>query len=121
MPLRTPDQYFASLRDGRTVFYRGERVKDVTQHPVIGLATRHAAIDYEMAEDPHHRELAVVDGTSRYFVPPRSTEDLLTRSRLIETATRLGGTLVVLIKEIGTDALFGLSIVAPLIDKKLGT
>ena len=121
MPLRSPDQYFASLRDGRRVYYRGARVPDVTEHPVIGLATRHAAVDYEMAEDPAHRDLAVVDGVSRYYVPPRTSEDLLARSRLIETATRLGGTLVVLIKEIGTDALFGLSIVAQQVDEKLGT
>src|SRR5688500_16577901 len=108
MPLRTPEQYFASLKDGRSVYYRGAAVPDVTQHPAIGLATRHAAVDYEMADEPARRDLAVVDGISRYFVPPRSTDDLLKRSRLIETATRLGGTLVVLIKEIGTDALFGL-------------
>ncbi|HEU5317089.1 MAG TPA: 4-hydroxyphenylacetate 3-hydroxylase N-terminal domain-containing protein, partial [Chloroflexota bacterium] len=121
MPLRSPQQYFQSLRDSRRVFYRGARVPDVTTHPVIGLAARHAAIDYEMAEDPIHRDLAVVDGTSRYFVPPRTADDLLSRSRLIETATRLGGTLVVLVKEIGTDALFGLSIVAAQVDAKLGT
>ncbi|HEV2123937.1 MAG TPA: 4-hydroxyphenylacetate 3-hydroxylase N-terminal domain-containing protein [Chloroflexota bacterium] len=121
MPLRTPEQYFASLKDERRVFYRGQRVPDVLAHPVIGLATRHAAIDYEMAEDPAYRDLAVVDGTSRYYVPPKSADDLLARSRLIETATRLGGTLVVLIKEIGTDALFGLSIVAQQMDRKLGT
>lgn len=121
MPLRTPDDYFQSLRDGRRVFYRGRRVEDVLAHPVIGLATRHAAIDYEMAEDPAYRDLAVVDGVSRYFLPPRSADDLLARSRLIETATRLGGTLVVLIKEIGTDALFGLSIVAEQVDAAHGT
>src|SRR5205823_2786671 len=46
---------------------------------------------------------------------------LLARSRLIETATRLGGTLVVLIKEIGTDALFGLTLVAHEMDRRLGT
>ena len=121
MPLRTPEQYFQSLKDGRRVYYRGATVPDVTEHPVIGLATRHAAVDYEMAEDPEHHDLAVVDGTSRYYVPPGSTQDLLQRSKLIETATRLGGTLVVLIKEIGTDALFGLSIVAQLVDAKAGT
>ena len=121
MPLRTPDQYFDSLKDGRRVYYRGAVVPDVTQHPVIGLATRHAAVDYEMAEDSAHSDLAVVDGTSRYYVPPRSADDLLKRSKLIETATRLGGTLVVLIKEIGTDALFGLSIVAQQVDARAGT
>jgi aromatic ring hydroxylase len=121
MPLRTPEQYFQSLRDGRRVYYRGQRVEDVTAHPVIGLATRHAAIDYAMADDPRYRDLAVVDGISRYYAPPRDAADLLARSRLIETATRLGGTLVVLIKEIGTDALNALAIVAHQIDQQLGT
>ena len=35
--------------------------------------------------------------------------------------TNLGGTLVVLIKEIGTDCLFALHLVAKQMDKKLGT
>ena len=40
---------------------------------------------------------------------PRSADDLLRRSTLIETSTRLGKTLVVLVKEIGTDALYALN------------
>jgi aromatic ring hydroxylase len=121
MPLRTPEEYLASLRDGRRVFYRGRRVEDVTAHPVIGLAARHAAIDYQLADDPQWRGLAAVDGVSRYYVPPRGTDDLLARSRLIEAATRLGGTLVVLIKEIGADALFALALVAHELDRRMGT
>jgi aromatic ring hydroxylase len=58
MGLKTPEQYKSSLRDGRTVYYRGEKVPDVTAHPVIGLAVNHAALDYHMAEDPKYRELA---------------------------------------------------------------
>ena len=38
MGLRTPEQYKQSLRDGRSVYFRGEKVEDVTTHPVIGLA-----------------------------------------------------------------------------------
>ncbi len=106
--LRTPDEYIASLRDDRHVYYHGKRVTDVTTHEVLRTAVEHASLDYRMAEDPAHRELAVVDGHSRYYRIPRSAEDLLARSRLIEQATRLGRTLVVLIKEIGTDALFAL-------------
>ena len=45
---------------------------------------------------------------SAYYALPRSTDDLLARSRLIETVTGLGGTMVTLVKEIGSDALFGL-------------
>lgn len=125
MPLRTPEEYVASLRDGRRVFYRGERVHDVTAHPVIARAIDHASIDFRMAEDPQFRHLAVVDGThgeqSRYFATPTSGDDLLHRSRLIEEATRLGATLVVLVKEIGTDALFALGNVAAEVDARAGT
>lgn len=107
--LRSPDKYRESLRDSRAVFYRGKRVPDVTTHPVLRHAVDHAALDYEMAEDPKQRRLAVThEGYSRYFKVPRSSEDLLARSALIEAATRAGKTLVVLIKEIGTDALFSL-------------
>jgi len=112
VPLRTPDAYIASLRDGRCVYYRGQRVVDVVSDEILGIAVRHAAIDYEMAEDPKYRDLAVADGYSRYFHVPRTADDLLARSRLIEQATRLGRTLVVLIKEIGTDALFSLMVSA---------
>ena len=40
MPLRTVQQYVESLRDDRTVFFRGERVPDVTRHPVISRGRR---------------------------------------------------------------------------------
>ena len=111
--LRTPDEYRASLRDNRTVFYRGEKVEDVTTHPVLRHAVDHAALDYRMAEDAGLRQLAVTDaGYSRYFHIPRTANDLLARSALIEAATRSGKTLVVLIKEIGSDALFALQAMA---------
>ena len=118
MGLRTPEQYKASLKDGREVYYRGELVTDVTTHPIIGIAVEHACIDYQMAEDPRYRDLAIVtdpqsgEPYSRYFHIPRNSEDLLQRSRLIAASTREGATLVVLIKEIGTDALFALHVVA---------
>ena len=57
---------------------------------------------------------------SRYFKIPSEANDLLQRSELIETSTRLGRTLVVLIKEIGTDCLLALHLVAKQMDEKLG-
>ena len=113
MALRTKAEYVASLRDGRRVYYRGARVPDVTAHPVMRIAIDHAAIDYEIADDPRHRDLAVVDGASRYYAVPRTAEDLLRRSELIALCTREGATLVTLIKEIGSDALFALGRIAP--------
>src|SRR5579863_8358994 len=115
MGLRTPEQYKQALRDGRAVFFRGEKVADVTAHPVIGIAVDHACIDYRMAEDPKYRDLAVIneggERYSRYFHLPRNGADLLKRSELIAASTREGATLVVLIKEIGSDALLALHII----------
>ena len=84
MPLKTSQQYLDSLHDDRTVYYRGERVIDVTTHPVISKAAKHACVDYEMAEDPETRGLAVVEGDelngdqpySRYFKIPRSRRNM---------------------------------------------
>ena len=120
MPLKTRQEYVASLRDGREVWFRGARVVDVTTHPVMRIATDHAAIDYRMAEDPAYRDLAVIheDGRefSRFYKIPRDADDLLKRSQLIEAGTTEGDTLVILIKEIGTDAIFALLAVTALLD-----
>jgi aromatic ring hydroxylase len=125
MGLRTPQQYIDSLKDGRTVFYRGQRVPDVTTHPVIKKAVHHACVDYEMAEDPAVRDLAVVsengDEYSRYYKIPAGTDDLLKRAKLIEEATARGKTLVILVKEIGTDALFALHRISRQVDQKYET
>src|SRR5688500_715547 len=125
MGLRTPQQYIDSLHDGRTVYFRGEKVDDVTTHPVIKKAVHHACLDYEMAERPETRDLAVVeedgDVYSRYYKIPASTDDLLKRSALIEAATAAGKTLVVLVKEIGSDALFGLHRIARQVDQRYET
>ena len=114
MPLRTAEQYVDALRDGRTVFYKGKAVGDVTAEPELRVAVDHAALDYRLAEDPRHTELAVAtdpDSGERYnayYRIPRSAEDLLARSQLIAATTAAGGTLVTLIREIGSDALFAL-------------
>ncbi|MGH7905532.1 MAG: 4-hydroxyphenylacetate 3-hydroxylase N-terminal domain-containing protein [Candidatus Binataceae bacterium] len=114
MGLRSVEDYRNSLRDGRAVYFRGERVADVNTHPVIGIAVEHAATDYRMADEPRYRELAVIsengDSYSRYYQIPRNSGDLLQRKDLIAAATREGATLVVLIKEIGTDALLALEV-----------
>ena len=35
MTLRSADDYRASLRDDRRVFFRGQPVEDVTTHPLL--------------------------------------------------------------------------------------
>lgn len=112
MGLRTPQQFLDGLRDRREVYYRGQRVESVPDHPELGVAARHAAIDFQLAEDPKSRGIAVYregkEVYSAYYRIPRHADGLLARCNLIETATALGATLVILVKEIGTDALFAL-------------
>lgn len=106
--MRTAQQYLDGLRDGREVYYRGARVDDVVAHPELGIAARHGSLDFSFADEPEHRELAITDGYSTYYRLPRSAADLRRRSSLIEQATAYADTLVILVKEIGTDALFAL-------------
>jgi len=117
MALRTPEQYVESLRDGRTVYYRGERVADVTEHPELGSAVRHAALEYASAQDPAHADLTTYPdaaGTrqSRYWKLPEGPDDLLRRHALIDHGTRVGHGVFLIIKEIGSDFLFAHTIVS---------
>jgi aromatic ring hydroxylase len=127
MGLRTAEQYLEGLRDGRTVYFRGERVPDILVHPELRIGAEHTALDYRLAEDPAHRDLFTAtlpetgERVSRYFVPPAGAEDLLKRREMIETSTREGEGVVLLIKEIGTDALFTLNLVARQVDARYGT
>ena len=114
MPLRTADEYRNGLEDGRTLFYRGQRVANVNEVPALRVAVDHAAHDFDLVNDPAFRELAVVTDPetgqehSTYYKIPRNADDLLQRMRLIDASTAEGGTVVTLIKEIGTDATFAL-------------
>src|SRR4051794_14851643 len=114
MALRSPADYRAALDDGRRLHYRGRPVEHINDVPDLRVAVDHAAIDYELAEDPEHRDLAVVtdpdtgEEHSAFYRIPRSADDLLHRSRLIEATTAAGGTVVTLIKEIGTDGMFAM-------------
>jgi 4-hydroxybutyryl-CoA dehydratase/vinylacetyl-CoA-Delta-isomerase len=41
--LRTVEEYISSLKDGRVVYYNGKRVDDVTTHPALKVAVKHAS------------------------------------------------------------------------------
>ncbi len=69
-----------------------------------------------MAQDPKYRDLAVVEeGGEEYhrcYKIPRNGADLRVRSELIAAITREGAAYPVLLKEIGTEALFALQMTA---------
>jgi 4-hydroxybutyryl-CoA dehydratase/vinylacetyl-CoA-Delta-isomerase len=109
MTIRTPAQYVDGLRDGRRVFYRGERVKDVTANAELRLAVDHSSLAYSIART--YPVLAVdsegEEHFSAFYRVPRSARDLRERGALIEQVAALGAGVIVL-KEVGSDALFAL-------------
>ena len=116
MGLMTPQQYKESLNDGRVVYYKGERVENVTTHPDLKVCADLMAIDYEMAEDPRYRDIAVMTDRetgkqiSRYYHKPANSEDLVKAYELIVKATELGDGYIPLAHDIGADALNAISI-----------
>ena len=118
MGLITVEQYKESLNDGRIVYYKGEKVENVATHPDLGVCADLMSIDYEMCEDPKHRDLAVMTDTetgneiSRYYYKPQNADDLLKAHELIVTATALGDGYIPLAHDIGADALNAIEITA---------
>src|SRR5712691_12732806 len=85
--VRTGAEYIASLRDGRTVYMHGERVRDVTEHPALQGAIRSIADLYDLAAAPENREImtfpspATGEPVNMSFLMPRTREDLAARRR----------------------------------------
>ena len=124
--MRTKDEFIRSLSDGRAVYFKGEKVEDVTKDAFFNPIINHLGVEFEIPEDPQYRDLVTFspdrkERYSRYFKIPQDSQDLLDRSRIIDLGTRLGGTVVLLIKEIGTDCLFALNIISKQMDAKLHT
>ena len=59
--IRTGDQYKESIRDDREVYIDGERVKDVTRHPMFKPLIDIRARIYDMQHDPKTRAIMTVD------------------------------------------------------------
>jgi 4-hydroxybutyryl-CoA dehydratase / vinylacetyl-CoA-Delta-isomerase len=83
MGLKTGRQYVESLRDGRVTFWNGERIEDITTHPLFRTGIAIAAADYNYA-DPHRRAATVYqaeDGSeaNRIFQIPTEEEHLRRR------------------------------------------
>jgi len=90
----TAEEYLESLRDGREVYFMGEKVKDVTTHPAFRNTARMYARWYRRLHELHQEDLERSQDpkgwrwtmptdtgsegwTHPYFVAPRSAEDLV--------------------------------------------
>lgn len=125
--IRTAQDYLSGLKDGREIYYRGERVADILAHPILSVAANHNAALFDMSYDPELKKGLVCDDEAlkepvcRFYVPPTSKEALLERSRLIDKTTKRSLAMFNICKVIGSDALFALRIVTKALDRKKGT
>lgn len=62
--IRTGEQYKASIRDGREVYINGERVRDVTTHPMFKPIVDIRARAYDMQHDPATRHIMAYEQDS---------------------------------------------------------
>jgi aromatic ring hydroxylase len=74
----TGKEYIESLRDGREIYLYGDRVKDVTAHPVFRNPAAMIARLYDALHDPERSAVLTAptdtgsDGyTHRFFTTPR--------------------------------------------------
>ena len=125
MGIRTVEEYKESLRDGRRVYIRGEKVDDVTRHPVLGVTVNTVAQGFALTShpDPEVRNLFTAphpktgELINRYFVTPRNPEDLANRTKMIQRSIELTGGLP-FGKDIGTDCLNAAFVVAGMMGNK---
>jgi len=126
MALRTPEQYFESLRDGRVVYFEGERVEDVTKHPILQITNKWVAMDYILSNDPRFQDLLTdvdEDGERVSFVlqPQRSREDLIRLREIVKLWARVCLGKPTGAKFVAKDGLCALTVVSRKVDKKYGT
>ncbi len=92
--LLTGEQYLESLRDGREVYFDGEKVGDVTEHPAFRNSARSIARLYDALHDPAQKDLLLgVDRqgilTHKFFMPSYSSDELLAARDAIAAWARL--------------------------------
>jgi 4-hydroxybutyryl-CoA dehydratase/vinylacetyl-CoA-Delta-isomerase len=121
--IRTVEQYLESLRDGRVIYCLGERVKDVTTHPVLRRIVQGGAMDWVVTNHPETRPLFVTkneEGEDIHFLwtPPKTKEDLLRRREIYIWGSRFGG---VALHCMGVDGMAALTVLAARVDKAMGT
>lgn len=123
MGLRTSTEYKNSLDDTRDVYYEGDRVDDVTQHPALSISVDHAAVEFEAQHD-NPELFTVQDGDehySRFYDDLDGEKALQKRREHIEESTRAADGVFNIIKPIGSDAINTLLRITPDVDDQYGT
>ncbi len=126
MALKTPQQYIESLKDGRVVYCNGEKVPDVTAHPILKICRDWVAMDYVLNQNPRFQNLLTdvdEEGERVSFAlrPQRTREDLLRLREVVKLWARVCFGKPSGAKFVAKDGLNAVTVVSRRIDKKYGT
>lgn len=99
MKIKTTADYLSSLQRLKPIiYYKGERIKDVTRHPATAPHVRAAAMTYSLANQKAHRDLATATShltghtVSRFTHVHQSIEDLIKKIKLLRLLGQKTGT-----------------------------
>jgi 4-hydroxybutyryl-CoA dehydratase/vinylacetyl-CoA-Delta-isomerase len=126
MAIKTPHQYVESLKDNRVVYCNGERVTDVTTHPILKICRDWMAMDYVLENDPRFQDLLTEkneegERVSFALIPQRSREDLLRLREVVKLWARVCLGKPPGAKFVAKDGLNAVTVVSQRIDKTYGT
>ena len=126
MGIKSPQAYIESLKDGRVVYCNGERVEDVTTHPILKICRNWMAMDYVLNNDPKYQDLLTEvneegDRVSFALMPQRSRNDLRRLREVVKLWARVCFGKPTGAKFVAKDGLNALTVVAPRVDKAYGT
>ncbi len=126
MAIKTPEQYYESLKDLHpTAYILGQKVERPTDHPLVKHMTAAVAETYRMENDPEGRKFLVTksdlvnEDVCRFTNFYRSPDDLIAKVRMLKfLSQRVGGCYM---RCTGMDAINSVAIETYNCDKKHGT
>jgi 4-hydroxybutyryl-CoA dehydratase/vinylacetyl-CoA-Delta-isomerase len=126
MKLGNGAEYIESLRKlSPTIYYKGERIKDVTRHPATAPHVRSAAMTYALANKAKYKDLATATShltgrtISRFTHVHQNIEDLIKKIKLLRVLGQKTGTCFQ--RCVGFDGINAVYSVVYEIDQKHGT
>ncbi len=126
MKIKSSSDYMTSLQAiNPTIYYKGEKIKDVTTHPATAPHVRAAAMTYALASQAEYRDLATTVShltgreISRFTHVHQGIEDLIKKVKLLRVLGQKTGTCFQ--RCVGFDGINAVYSVAYEVDQKCGT
>ena len=125
MPLKTPEEYFESIKRPVNLYMFGEKIKDFWNHPIIKPSINTVMKIYELAQKEEYKDLMTVKSSltgeiiNRFTHIHQSVEDLIKKVKMQRLIGQETGCCFQ--RCVGFDAANALYSITYEIDKKHGT